>query len=86
VLLANTLADTRDGGSGRGPGYNDLYASIAMIPADDPTAQPEVRQFRFQQTRFPVGGIKSPVDGVVPIAPSDFVNQCLPPTAQTTGP
>ncbi|MFZ5468928.1 MAG: VWA domain-containing protein [Myxococcota bacterium] len=78
ILLANTLPDTRDGGTGRGAGYNDIYLAVSMIPGDDPTGRTLVRGFRYQQARFPVGGIKSPVDGVVRIEPEDLVDRCEP--------
>ena len=86
VALAPTLADIPDAGSsdggvvdagpGRGAGYNDLYLSLAMIPGDDPTARTLVRAFRTQLPRFPVGGIKSPVDGVIRVAPEDLIDRC----------
>lgn len=78
ILLANTLADTRDGGTGRGPGYNDLYLTVAMVPGDDPQGRTLVRGFRYQQARFPVGGIKSPVDGVVHVDADELVDRCQP--------
>ncbi|MBI3186017.1 MAG: VWA domain-containing protein [Myxococcales bacterium] len=76
ISLASTLADTRDGGTGRGAGFNDLYLSVAMMPGDDPVARTLVRGFRTQAARFPVGGIKSPVDGVIRVEPEDFVDRC----------
>ncbi|WP_257453076.1 VWA domain-containing protein [Archangium lipolyticum] len=77
VLLAPTQGDTDDAGTVlRGAGYNDLYLSAAMIPADDPTARTMVRHFRFQGARYPLGGIKSPVDGVIRVTPEDFVDGC----------
>ncbi len=33
-------------------------------------------QARFKNTRFPVGGIKSPPDGVIHVTPGDFVDAC----------
>jgi hypothetical protein len=85
VLLAPTRGDTDDAGTVvRGAGYNDLYLSAAMVPADDPTARTLVRHFRFQGARYPLGGIKSPVDGVIRVTPEDFVDGCpgrtVPPT------
>lgn len=76
VSLAPTLPDLRDGGTGRGAGFNDLFLSVAMTPGDDPTARTVVRTYRFQAARYPMGGIKSPVDGVIPIAAEDWVDGC----------
>ncbi len=76
VLLAPTLADTRDGGTGRGAGYNDVYLSLSMLPGDDPNGRTLVRHARWQTVRFPVGGIKSPVDGVIAVEPEDLVDRC----------
>lgn len=78
ILLANTPPDMRDGGTGRGAGYNDLYFSLAMLPSDDPGAHTEVRHWRTSVPRFPVGGIRSPVDGVLQLAPTDLVDRCGP--------
>jgi hypothetical protein len=97
VLLANTLPDTENYSvlppgwvprtpTGRGPGYNDLWISVTFVPMDDPTAHTEVRQYRIQTPRFPVGGIRSPVDGVIPIVPANFVDSCQAPGQVTTGP
>ncbi len=76
IALAPTLPDFRDGGSGRGAGYNDLFVSLAMIPADDPTGRTLVRGARFKGMRYPIGGIKSPVDGVIEVAPEDLLDRC----------
>jgi hypothetical protein len=84
ISLADTLADTRDAGNPdggapiyrRGEGYNDIYLSFSVLPGDDPTGHTLVRQTRFKNTRFPVGGIKSPPDGVIHVTPTDFVDQC----------
>ncbi|HZH02857.1 MAG TPA: VWA domain-containing protein, partial [Myxococcaceae bacterium] len=81
VLLANTQPDVRDvtdGGTGFKAGTNDLFLSLAMVPADNPTAPTVLRSFRYRGARFPVGGIKYPVDGVVPVRPEDFVDRCAP--------
>jgi hypothetical protein len=78
VLLANTLPDTRDGGTGRGAGYNDLYLTAAFVPGDDPVARTRVKGFRFTSARYPVGGIRSPVDGVIRVEAEDWVEQCGP--------
>lgn len=82
VLLAPTRMDLGDGGVvERGGGYNDLYLSVAAIPSDDPTARTLVRAFRYQEARYPLNGIKLPVDGVIPVKPEDFIEGCpgLPP-------
>jgi hypothetical protein len=84
VQLANTLADSRDAGNPdggppflrRGAGYNDLFVSISMKSADDPTGHTLMRIYRNTATRFPVGGIKSPHDGLVHIAPDEFSPGC----------
>ena len=80
VQLVNTLADTRDGGTGRGAGFNNLYLSLAQIPSDDPTAKTLMRTVRFAP-RYPVNGIKSPPDGVIRVNPEDFVAGCQGGTA-----
>lgn len=89
ILLANTLPDIRDAGIGanglpdprRGAGYNDIFISIAMRPGDDPTGRSIQRVFRHRTTRFPVGGIRSPPDGIIRVKDSDFVAGCpAPPT------
>lgn len=84
VALANTLPDTRDpenpdGGDPlyrRGAGYNDLFVTFSMTPGDDPTGRTILRTWRHTSSRFPVGGIKSPHDGVIKIQPDDFVAGC----------
>lgn len=84
ISLAPTMADTRDAGNPdggaplyrRGAGYNDIYVSFSSLPGDDPTGRTIIRQFRFQKARFPVGGIKSPPDGVIHVEPSDWVDRC----------
>ncbi|MHB8877665.1 MAG: vWA domain-containing protein [Myxococcaceae bacterium] len=86
ISLANTLADFRDGGSGRGAGYNDLYLSLSMIPGDDPNGRTLVRGFRTRAVRYPVGGIKSPVDGVIQVVPEDLVDRCQPKKTGSSAP
>lgn len=89
VLLANTLPDTRDAGNPdggaplyrRGAGYNDIFFTVAMKPGDDPTGRSLVRSVRFKTPRFPVGGIRAPVDGELQIAPDDLVEKCGPAAA-----
>ncbi|WP_141328793.1 vWA domain-containing protein [Myxococcus sp. AB025B] len=77
VLLAPTIASADDAGVVvRGAGYNDIALSVAMVPADDPTARTQVRTFRVNHVRYPVGGIKSPADGIIRVNPEDFVDGC----------
>jgi hypothetical protein len=70
VLLANTLDQ------GHGPGFNDLYMAYSMVPQDDPNGPTLLRQLRNQDTRYPVNGIKTPADGVIPVSATDFVDGC----------
>jgi hypothetical protein len=84
VSLVNTLPDTRDAGNPdggpdfirRGAGYNDLLISLSSLPGDDPTAHTLVQTFRHTTSRYPVGGIRSPVDGIIRVGPTDFVSGC----------
>jgi hypothetical protein len=77
ILLAPTAADADDAGVvQRGAGFNDLSLSVAMVPADDPTARTLVRTVRVDTVRYPVGGIKSPSDGVIRVEPEQFVDGC----------
>ncbi len=93
VSLANTLPDTRDAGNPdggapfyrRGAGYNDIFVTTSMRAGDDPKGKTSLRIFRYQSARYPVGGIKSPHDGVIRIGPSDFAPGCRTLTP-TTGP
>jgi hypothetical protein len=66
VLLVPTL-DT-----GEGPGVNHLMMTIVEQGGSDLTAPPLYRLARFT-ARYPVGGIKDPPDGLVPLNPEDFV-------------
>lgn len=94
ILLANTLPDIRDAGVDdagvaeyrRGAGYNDIFVSISMRPGDDPTGRALHRVFRHTTTRFPVGGIRSPPDGIIRVTDSDFVAGCPPPPGGTPVP
>lgn len=87
VLLANTLPDIRDAGIDdagvaeyrRGAGYNDIFVSVSMRPGDDPTGRALLRTFRNKTTRFPVGGIRSPPDGIIRVSNDDFVAGCPAP-------
>jgi Bacterial TSP3 repeat len=89
VLLANTLPDTRDAGNPdggaplyrRGAGYNDIFFTVAMKPGDDPSARTLVRSVRFRSPRFPVGGIRSPIDGELQVSDTDLVDRCGPAAA-----
>jgi hypothetical protein len=87
ILLADTMADTRDAGNPdggpplyrRGAGYNDLFLSYSMKPGDDPTGHTALRTFRHTTSRFPVGGIRSPHDGRIVVGPGDFAAGCKSP-------
>ena len=78
VLLAPTLPDLRDGGTGRGAGFNELYLAYTVLPADAPSGRTLVRQLRHLGVRYPVGGIKSPPDGLVRVLPEHLVDRCTP--------
>jgi hypothetical protein len=68
-----------DGGmldGGRGPGFNHIQLSVAFTPMDDPTARTLVRRTHFHAARFPVGGIKSPPDGILPVTPDMLTDYC----------
>jgi hypothetical protein len=89
VLLANTIADTRDAGPNltpRGAGYNDLFITVSMRPGDDPSGRVLQRLFRHRTTRFPVGGIRSPPDGIVTVTNDNFTPGCPPPPSGTPAP
>lgn len=94
ISLANTLPDTRDAGNPdggaplyrRGAGYNDIFVTTSMRPGDDPTGRSIMRAFRHTTTRFPVGGIKSPHDGIIRVVPEDFLPGCLPSQVQPATP
>lgn len=91
ILLVNTAAHIVDAGAEVGPevpegsfrvvrgaGYNDLLLSLSLVPADDPSARTLIRTYRYRDARFPVGGIKSPPDGLIRVAPEDLVEGCAP--------
>ena len=70
-----------DGGIGYGAGINEIQIAIAMLPADDPTGRTILRTYRTRAARFPIAGIKEPVDGVIRVNPEDFIPSCyVPPT------
>jgi hypothetical protein len=85
VSLANTWPDTRDAGNPdggdplyrRGAGYNDVIVTTSMTPGDDSNGRTLVRSYRHQTSRYPVGGIKLPSDGVIRINEGDFTAGCL---------
>ncbi len=72
VLLANTLDQ------GQGPGFNDIYMAYSMVPQDNLSGPTLLRQFRYQDARYPVNGVKTPADGVIPVSSTDFVDGCPP--------
>jgi hypothetical protein len=84
VSLAPTMADSRDAGNPDGgpdlprvgAGFNDLFVTYSMTPGDDPTARTVLRTYRHTSSRFPVGGIKSPHDGIIRIGREEFVAGC----------
>jgi hypothetical protein len=91
VSLADTMADSRDAGNPDGgpdlprvgAGFNNIFLSYSMTPGDDPTGKSVLRTFRYTAARFPVGGIKSPHDGIIRITPEDFVAGCASATQPT---
>lgn len=81
VLVVPTRADTRDGGTGRGAGFNEVFVSAAFVPSDDPDPRTVVRGTRIPDLRYPIGGIKSPVDGRIRVPQEVLVDRCeSPPT------
>ena len=84
ISLANTLPDTRDAGNPdggarffrRGAGYNDIIITTSMTPGDDPNGRSLIRSYRHRTSRYPVGGIKLPSDGVIRVENKDFVAAC----------
>ncbi|MBS1149914.1 MAG: mtsE [Myxococcaceae bacterium] len=84
VSLAYTWPDIRDAGNPdggaplfrRGAGYNDLFVTTSMTPGDDPNGRTLIRSYRHQTSRYPVGGIRLPSDGVIRIDTSDFTAGC----------
>jgi len=98
ISLTNTLPWYFDGGTAagfdggvdggtliRGPGFNDVMLALAMVPADDPKGRTLVRLWRSKEARYPVGGIKSPVDGVLRLGPDDLVTGCASPPGTDGG-
>lgn len=85
VSLAYTWPDTRDAGNPdggaplyrRGAGYNDVFITTSMTPGDDPSGRTLIRSYRHLTSRYPVGGIKLPSDGVIRINEGDFTAGCV---------
>lgn len=72
-----------DGGmldGGHGPGFNHLQLSVAFTPMDDPNARTLIRRTHFFNARYPVGGIKSPADGILPVTADMLTDYCPRPT------
>lgn len=80
VLLANTLAnpDPMAPAAQRLPGLNDLLFTATFRADDSPTSQPIVARFRTRDVRFPVGGIRSPPDGIIRVTNSQLSTSCTP--------
>jgi hypothetical protein len=88
ILLAPTLAEPADAGPDagvgfdagfvRGAGFNDVMLTFTLVPADEPGARTLTRSYRSRIPRYPVGGIKSPVDGVLHVTPESFIDGCGP--------
>ena len=70
-----------DGGIGWGAGINEIQVSLAMLPADDPSARTILRTYRTRAARYPVAGIKLTVDGIIHVEPTDFIPSCYVPPA-----
>ena len=64
--------------------FSNFLFPAAMTPGDDPTGRTVLRTFRSTSARFPVGGIKSPHDGIIKIRPEDFVAGCQSAVQPTT--
>jgi hypothetical protein len=76
-----------DGGIGYGAGYNTIVVAVSQVPQDNPNARTLVTSYRTRIPRYPVGGIKLPVDGVITVQPTDFARGCVAafPDAGTDG-
>jgi hypothetical protein len=66
-----------DGGTGYGEGWNEILVVVSQVPADNPNARTLITSYRTRAARYPVGGIKLPVDGVISVQPTDFVRGCV---------
>jgi hypothetical protein len=67
----------QDGGTGYGPGWNDILVVVTQVPANNPKARTIVTSYRTREARYPVGGVKLPVDGVIKVQPTDFARGCV---------
>ena len=62
-----------------GHGFNELLLSIALVPSDDPNGKTLIQSIHIPQTaRYPLAGIKYPVDGVIQVRANDWGNGCVP--------
>lgn len=80
VQLANTLAnpDPMASAAQRLPGLNDILFTATFRPDDSHTSQPIIARFRTRDIRFPVGGIRSPPDGIIRVTSSQLATTCAP--------
>lgn len=77
-----------DGGlfdAGTGPGFNEILVSLAIVPVDDPNAKTMIRQTRFHEARYPLGGVKSPPDGILYVDQNRLTDFCPKPDGGTDG-
>jgi nitrite reductase (cytochrome c-552) len=77
-----------DGGlfdGGTGPGYNEILVSLAIVPVDDPHAKTLIQQTRFHEARYPLGGVKSPPDGILYVDQKRLTDFCPRPDGGTDG-
>jgi len=77
-----------DGGvwdGGRGPGFNHILLTLAIVPVDDPGARTMIKQVRFHEARYPLGGVKSPPDGILHVTPDMVTDYCPRPDAGSDG-
>ncbi len=80
VQLANTLAnpDPMAPSAQRLPGLNDVLLTATFRSDDSPTSQPVTARYRVRDVRFPVGGIRSPPDGIIRVTSSELSTTCAP--------
>ena len=77
-----------DGGvwdGGRGPGFNHILLTLAIVPVDDPGARTMIKQVRFHEARYPLGGVKSPPDGILHVTADMVTDYCPRPDAGIDG-
>jgi hypothetical protein len=77
-----------DGGvwdAGHGPGYNEILVSLAIVPLDDPNAKTLMKQARFNEARYPLGGVKSPPDGILYLDQNRLTDFCPKPAVLDGG-